>query len=1123
MSSCADSMEYADISQQCVQFQSSAVDDYSELPCDESRAAEGNYEERSPENLYPAYEIPETEVMTVEGVVITDVEHSLAMKTNNTLWESLNSQQSISKSPNKKKSITVPGMNGLCPPTPVLSSEAVDHSTAEDLEEIFPKTCNYQVAANARNSVMYLSSSKWEREREFLSEKRDYWRSIEQNGALPEKDHPRLGQLIKQLTWLVDHCWSGRSSDNPLPEMLWRARKEEMRRLEQLLVRKQVNTNPVLAARVTRPVESSTRHDSHTKEDYFPNTKGDENKKQSREQQSSSKKISSMSVSREKKDRGDTSKKSCPSQSSSLDPKTFEVQEQSRASCLFMLLVHLRRWEEALRKLRSDCGRSTRAHCKQIEEHIKELTAEIRSTKASLKCEEPSFSEIESASCSVPPESSSVAERVKNAPASCFHALMNRSASLKNELRDAGFETVYDSWVLFLPEVTSKAKKRSASAKAAAKKQPKDVSASSALPHFEKVGALSESPLDSSSTSAQKKLLKVETSSSDRIIAQIKTSGKDRYGEGENRLELEDIIAIEDRWCKFASSANQEIAAVSRELSLMCRSYRSLLKRALPKSLADYRHADKKRRIDEFIAKLKFLTRKTNTPIRREDSEKTAAVKRVFEVSPDSGRASSMDTNSATPPGCLENDNAVGTQPSAKRRKLTERTDNVEEHNQNAPESINTESNILSRPKRHTKPPHRFLYDYEMNDEAEKRKRNSRSPGMTSPPVKASPAKHNDEQFSRDNTQFEQQNKNKNAAVCETEPHTDEFFFIANEDEEEDEYDDEDESRIKANDEIVFDEDVVDVEPRHEFRCDSAGVLHDTYRYMACFCNGIEEEVTKRAYEMWKEHRAKGEKRNDITVATEDQEENKDENEEDDVASNSSVQDDQMDQSSFQDEDGGKVGAGLPVKVALTPQNDVQRENRTTDDAAQEETSIVAINNSDKTLEQGDATNGHSHPSVHSNSPGSAQEERTNSLFQVDVRNGSLLSGTVKNPDLKLRTQYDYLLMINENDHLEKLGSLWNSIPEGGDFDDKLADVRKAIKDSRSALCSRTSTWDEYFTLKKNVQKLINEVLVEFSLIRTGVTELRIPPLVSALVPPEKDVLEKKTSQEHQLSRRKSI
>uniref|UniRef100_A0A915AK72 Uncharacterized protein n=2 Tax=Parascaris univalens TaxID=6257 RepID=A0A915AK72_PARUN len=147
--------------------------------------------------------------------------------------------------------------NGICPPPPETPSNE-NWTDPDDIAEFFPKTAQYKTPAGIRFSSQYLVPSKWEREKENYVTKIDYWTGVLQSGRVTLwKDMERIQQLLRQLRWLLTNIWDGDMASTVPPEMLWRARKEEMRRLEQFLSRKRSLIESMTACRDV-PVDSNS-------------------------------------------------------------------------------------------------------------------------------------------------------------------------------------------------------------------------------------------------------------------------------------------------------------------------------------------------------------------------------------------------------------------------------------------------------------------------------------------------------------------------------------------------------------------------------------------------------------------------------------------------------------------------------------------------------------------------------------------------------------------------------------------------------------------------------------------------------------------------------------------------
>lgn len=128
--------------------------------------------------------------------------------------------------------------NGLCPPAPAVTSDECWNDPA-DIAEYFPKTAAYKVLAGVRPSAQYLTVQRWVKEKNFYAEKFDRWSDVLNNGGITDpRDRQRINQMLRQLTWLLTYSWDGKDMSTLPPEMLWRARKEELRLVERLMQQK---------------------------------------------------------------------------------------------------------------------------------------------------------------------------------------------------------------------------------------------------------------------------------------------------------------------------------------------------------------------------------------------------------------------------------------------------------------------------------------------------------------------------------------------------------------------------------------------------------------------------------------------------------------------------------------------------------------------------------------------------------------------------------------------------------------------------------------------------------------------------------------------------------------------
>ncbi|VDO27149.1 unnamed protein product [Onchocerca flexuosa] len=114
---------------------------------------------------------------------------------------------------------------------------------------------------------------------------------------------------------------------------------------------------------------------------------------------------------------------------------------------------------------------------------------------------------------------------------------------------------------------------------------------------------------------------------------------------------------------------------------------------------------------------------------------------------------------------------------------------------------------------------------------------------------------------------------------------------------------------------------------------------------------------------------------------------------------------------------------------------------------------------------------------------------------QVAFRKEASLSGPTKMD--KLKTQYDHLLMISEKGYVGKLYSEWMYVPEGGPFDDRVKNIRQFIQELENILNEPNSTWRDYFNMKKYLQILIDNVMVDFNALSGQAASTHLPSSIT--------------------------
>ncbi|KAK6104137.1 hypothetical protein QQG55_15145 [Brugia pahangi] len=998
----------------------------------------------------------------------------------------------------RKRNARRRGGNGLCPPHPPEDVPVVNWSEPNEIKHIFPKTYNYVVYAQARYSSQYRNLSKWRKEFDFFLDKYKYWCDIIQKKQLTDhKEITKAKQLVGQLRWLLDHCWEGDESRPLVPEMLWRARKEEARRCEQVLIRKEYYKREVL---VKTTVPSLSRRTNGNTQKAL----GRYNYHRSCSLKDNTRKLSSMFQSKTAEQAGTSSNVvGIPNLSNKIETKEEQIDAPSnfwkerdqiikKRAHLFSLQFLVRRWTSLLKQLQTPSGivRSLSQHSvmrNRLEEYVQDLIATYEKIRDSEDFDEQ-----------------------------IIQLLLRRDVLLKEEICDNGLESLTNSWVIFeskSPKVFKKKLDRETSSREPSKSPEKfsssntstllkvrdylddDVKSATAAILNSRARQMMCDPTKVTNTMQLASTKDSRTTMAGRsgltskaeIPRPVAIKPSNLTEDEKNRLELQEVVAVEALWAAFAKTETPKfkddkpiLDAIEAVLN-SCRSYRAVLEVPLPKTLADLRRNVKFRKIHEAVALLQALI------IQRHEAKTGRRVDLTLFESPEIRRfraqfAASAAANNSNPTvpvrsaeiasqisslvgvKSLENDikkELDKMPPKKKQKQLGEKiTESGKDELGGEAKSVKIDGSIemltTNRPKRHIKAPQRFIFDDEEKEEEKKRKTVTRERTKTTKgcnPKMIEKLKETSQHISGRKGNSEEKADGSSSSM---ELSNMETIVVIPEDD-----------SIDANDcncwfsntddKMLLDLNLVDVTAEHELRYERGGVVHDVFRYIGTWKNGTVREVSRHIYELWNNRKIA--EINGQTTA----EENKNKETKSTVEQQQSV--------SLEIAQPKQISS---INLLTYPDNNGSSNERLIN---HNNVSDVYSNNSTDRLSTGPCS------SQNIASEGIFGEQSGNGdcgpWRQVAFRKEASLSGPAKMD--KLKTQYDHLLMISEKNYMGKLCSDWLYVPEGGPFDDRIKHIRQFIKELEDVLNQPDSTWRDYFNMKKYLQTLIDNVMVDFN------------------------------------------
>ncbi|VDK61226.1 unnamed protein product [Onchocerca ochengi] len=993
----------------------------------------------------------------------------------------------------RKRNTRQGGGNGLCPPHPPEDVPVVNWTEAKEIKHIFPKTYNYVVYAQARYSSQYLNLSKWRKEFDFFFDKYKYWCDFIQKKQFGNhKEITKAKQLVGQLRWLLDHCWEGDGSKPLVPEMLWRARKEEARRCEQLLIRKEYYKREVLgksaASSLSRRVNANIQK----------TLEGVELPKASL----------SNKIKKEEKEQDD-------------NPSNFWKERDQiikKRAHLFSLQFLVRRWADVLKQLQTPSGlMRPQFYCTVMRNHLEKYVQDLVAAYEKIKDSEDFDDQM-------------------------IRVLLRRDVLLKQEMHNNGLESLTNNWVIFeskSPKVFKKKLDREVNSRERemSSREPSEsserFSSSNTSPILLKVRDYLDDDVKSTAAATPNSRAKQvaynlsEVTNTVEIAAtkDSEASISERSGlttETEiprpvaiklsnltecerNRLELQEVVTVEALWAAFAKTEApkcknsfllSDICKIFLQKSVKddkpildaieavlnsCRNYRAVLEVPLPKTLADLRRNLKFRNIHEAVALLQTLIIQrheakigrrvdpilfANPEIKRLQAQFAASAAVHNLNSAVSVKSAEVDSQILTSVGVKFSQNDIKQEldelpPKKKQKQLDKEEvqydkDELEKETKSEKNDGGIEMLATNRPKRHIKVPQRFIFDDEKKEEEKKKKTVMHLQTKTAKRNSSKSIDKLKEISQQSSSRKEKLEKRTDSIASSMELSNMETIVVIPED---DGVNLNDRNCWSSNndDEILMDPDLVDVTTEHELKCEPNGIVHDVFRYIATWKNGISKEVSRRVYELWtnrkiaeaSEQATTEESKNKGTEKTAEQQ--------------------------------------RPVLPEIVQQKQIS--------------SINLLTHLDDTRSSNERVKNHNISSVYSNDSinrlsttglctsgnimsgdisGEQNEDGDCGPWrQVAFRKEASLSGPTKMD--KLKTQYDHLLMISEKGYVGKLYSEWMYVPEGGPFDDRVKNIRQFIQELENILNEPNSTWRDYFNMKKYLQILIDNVMVDIS------------------------------------------
>uniref|UniRef100_A0A0R3RTX7 Helicase domino n=1 Tax=Elaeophora elaphi TaxID=1147741 RepID=A0A0R3RTX7_9BILA len=1053
--------------------------------------------------------------------------------------------------PLRKRSARRRGGNGLCPPQPPEDVPVVDWSEPTEIKHIFPKTYNYVVYAQARYSSQYLNLSKWKKEFDFFLDKYKYWRDIIKKKQLTEyKEITKAKQLVGQLKWLLDHCWEGDESKPLVPEMIWRARKEEARRCEQLLIRKEylkrkamVKTAvPSFSRRVNANINLRKYVDVHS--DSVKNDIGKLSstfQKKDIQQAESDDNFAGLSKS-------SLSNKLCGEEEEQEDgsPNFWKDHDQiiKKRAHLFSLQFLVRRWADVLKQLQMPPG-VVRPLCyrtflqNRVEQYVRDLVTMYEKIKDSNDFNEQTI-----------------------------HILLRRDVLLKEDMCENGLGSLTNNWVIFeskSPKVFKKKVDREMGSRESSK-SPEKLLSSSTSSTLLKVRDYLDDDVKSATPNSRAGQMMCDPSG---VTNTMQLAATEDNGESvpdlttdadiprpvairphyltedeKNRLELQEVVAVETLWAKFSKAeaskcknffcfpfllyakflckeskrylkSDRSLLLVKDDTPILdaieavlrsCKSYRAAFEIPLPKTLADIRRAAKFRQVHISVALLQALI------IERHETKTGRRLDLTIFETPEIRRLRAQFAASVA----ARTSNPIVSVGPAEVPPQISRSTGIKSLESSSPGVKSPENDIKQEldeipPKKKQKQLNEKITE-SGKDGLEREARPMKNDGKIEMLAPNRPKRHikapqrfifDDEEKEEKKKKMVMRERTKTAEgnslkAIKKLKETSQYSSVHKEKHEKNSSLSSVESSSMETIVVIPEDDSIDA---YDLNCWSSNTNDEVLLDIDLVDVTAEHEFkhepdgivrdTFRYIGTWKDGTAKEVSKRIYELWTNRKK----------FCSTTAVR-----------------FVCYRIKIVKEAESTTKQQRSI---VAQTETSqqkqIPSINlltypddtsiSNERVINHSSAADVYPNDSINrlsNTGPCSSQDIAFGSTSreqnedgdcgpwrQVAFRKEASLSGPIKLD--KLKTQYDHLLMISEKNYLGKLYSEWMYIPEGGLFDDRIKCIRQFIQELEDILNQPNSTWRDYFNMKRYLQTLIDNVMTEFNALSGQVASTNFP------------------------------
>ncbi|VDK42614.1 unnamed protein product [Anisakis simplex] len=959
------------------------------------------------EERYPEYEAPQAFIEPDEHLVADD-DNDKYHSNVSVQDEDENSSRSSFELSEMRRKISVKTEcdyekdgNSICPPLPSASTE--NWIDPPNIAEYFPKTAHYKALAGIRFSIQYLQPSRWEREKENYERKLNYWNEVLNCGKVVDaKDRGRIRHLVRQLKWLWSNSWTGTSDSVIPPEMLWRARKEEMRRFEQFISRK------------ASIVESMTGDDGAS--------------------------INELGASLVESPEAVDNVLSCDGD------RHLAVQDESdkqandiatafgnKSRMLLLVVMVARQWSEMLPKIIE--GPSATKLVDAIEKYCTELNK---------FCEAQSHPGI---------------------PLDCqrCETLFTRGQKLKERILECGLGHLCKHWDLS-SHILESHKTLIQSI----------ITCSTPFANFSATD-LSNEPMPSSDEDVKPMPASMESA--------VSSSQGDQFS-------LEDIIAVESGWLNsytlLPECKSDRVLPVIDELKQHCKDYRALLKKLLPKAVANaHRSACKTGKIDECVLKLENLfneMRSEDNDLKRPQTNETVEygtnqTSSRREKSSHSKSTKSCRTSRSAPP---------------KRSKKSASIIKTE-----IVSPVKTEHVAMrnERPKRHIQLPARYRLDDELLENewlARSRKETSHSSQINR---------------SGKSIEIKSEPKSPSPGIQKT-PKKDAMEKIILIPDDESSSDKTDEVVRKDNDDdyiTLLNNEIKDVKCIRENVYSGKGTTRKVSSYVFQLNDGTQRKVSERAYRRWLASNKKSSP--SVVHVTSDTESNlsnaiivTEKPTKKAKKTSSLIISNAVDSADIRPEESAETSAAQSSSVSLqhkrhslaTKVSQSRSKIRKSQTKAVKEISDEMLSR-DKKLEIDKSAVIVEKTGV---GLGNSNAERmdiqeTRQQISLSTLNTSKQhsaadqlqqSTTLSNcMNVKLKSQNDYLMLMSESGFVESMRHTWMEIPLNGRYNDHVTHIKTLIIALEKCLNDSCATWTDYFDQKQILQSTIDSLLSAFN------------------------------------------